>query len=302
MTPHFCPGCPHNTSTQVPEGSHAMAGIGCHTLAIYMDRQTDSTATWARRAWPGSAWGPSSSEKHMFVNIGDGTYAHSGSLAIRQAIAVGANMTYKILVNSAVAMTGGQTPEGELDVREIAAQMAAEGRRRSSSSPTIRSATRATPGCRRAPSTATRRDLDLVQRELRDMPGVTMLIYDQQCATERRRKRKRGTQAVATKRVAINPRVCEDCGDCSRTSNCLAVEPIETAFGRKRAIDQSACNQDLSCVEGFCPSFVTLVGAEPVKKPVPTAGRGAAGADARPMRARASRPGTSCSPASAGRG
>jgi len=271
-TPHFCPGCPHNTSTRVPEGSHAMAGIGCHTLAIYMDRQTDLFTQMGAEGMPWLGMAPFVDEPHMFVNIGDGTYAHSGSLAIRQAIAAGANMTYKILVNSAVAMTGGQTPEGELNVPEIAAQMAAEGATEIVVVSDDPDRHRADPRMPKQTKYRHRRDLDLVQRELRDIPGVTILIYDQQCATERRRKRKRGTQAAALKRVAINPRVCEDCGDCSRTSNCLAVEPIETEWGRKRAIDQSACNQDLSCVEGFCPSFVTLVGAEPVRKPVPTAG------------------------------
>jgi indolepyruvate ferredoxin oxidoreductase len=271
-TPHFCPGCPHNTSTRVPEGSHAMAGIGCHTLAIYMDRQTDLFTHMGAEGMPWLGMAPFVSEKHMFVNIGDGTYAHSGALAIRQAIAAGANMTYKILVNSAVAMTGGQVPEGELGVPEIAAQMAAEG---AAKIVVVSDDPARHQGDERMPKGIAyhhRRDLDAVQRELREIPGVTVLIYDQQCATERRRKRKRGTQAAAVKRVAINPRVCEDCGDCSRTSNCLAVEPIETEFGRKRAIDQSACNQDLSCVEGFCPSFITLVGAEPVKKPVPQLG------------------------------
>jgi indolepyruvate ferredoxin oxidoreductase len=217
--------------------------------------------------WLGQA--PFVTEKHMFVNIGDGTYAHSGSMAIRQAVAAGTNMTYKILVNSAVAMTGGQTPEGELGVPEIAAQVAAEGVGKVVVVSDDPDRHQSDPMMPKGTEYRHRRDLDLVQRELREVPGVTVLIYDQQCATERRRKRKRGTQAAAMKRVAINPRVCEDCGDCSRTSNCLAVEPIETEFGRKRAIDQSACNQDLSCVEGFCPSFVTLVGAEPVKKPVP---------------------------------
>jgi indolepyruvate ferredoxin oxidoreductase len=268
-TPHFCPGCPHNTSTRVPEGSHAMAGIGCHTLAIYMDRSTDLYTHMGAEGMPWLGQAPFVTEKHMFVNIGDGTYAHSGSMAIRQAIAAGTSMTYKILVNSAVAMTGGQTPEGELGVPEIAAQVAAEG---AGKIVVVSDDPERHQGDARMPKGIEyrhRRDLDQVQRELREVPGVTVLIYDQQCATERRRKRKRGTQAVAVKRVAINPRVCEDCGDCSRTSNCLAVEPIETEFGRKRAIDQSACNQDLSCVEGFCPSFVTLVGAEPVKKPVP---------------------------------
>jgi indolepyruvate ferredoxin oxidoreductase len=271
-TPHFCPGCPHNTSTRVPEGSHAMAGIGCHTLAIYMDRNTDLYTHMGAEGMPWLGMAPFVSEKHMFVNIGDGTYAHSGSLAVRQAVAAGATMTYKILVNSAVAMTGGQTPEGELGVPEIAAQMAAEG---AAKIVVVSDDPERHQGDARMPNGTEyrhRRDLDLVQRELRESPGVTILIYDQQCATERRRKRKRGLQATAEKRVAINPRVCEDCGDCSRTSNCLAVEPIETPFGRRRQIDQSACNQDLSCVEGFCPSFVTLVGAEPVKKAPPAVG------------------------------
>ena len=204
-TPHFCPGCPHNTSTRVPEGSHAMAGIGCHTLAIYMDRSTDLFTHMGAEGmlWLGQA--PFVSEKHMFANLGDGTYAHSGSLAIRQAIAAGANITYKILVNSAVAMTGGQTPEGELGVPEIAAQMGAEGAAKIvvvSDDPERHQSDARMP---KGTEYRDRRDLDAVQRELRDIPGVTVLIYDQQCATERRRKRKRGTQAVATRRVAINP-------------------------------------------------------------------------------------------------
>ena len=267
--PYFCPGCPHNTSTRVPEGSHAMAGIGCHTLAIYMDRQTDLYTQMGAEGMPWLGMAPFVSEQHMFVNIGDGTYAHSGLLSIRQALAAGANMTYKILVNSAVAMTGGQVPEGEMTVPMIAAQVFAEGARKIvvvSDDPDRH------VDDERMPSITEyrpRAELDQVQRELREVPGVSILIFDQQCATERRRKRKRGTQALALKRAVINSRVCEDCGDCSATSNCLAVEPVETAFGRKRAIDQSACNQDLSCVQGFCPSFVTLVGAEPVKPAVP---------------------------------
>lgn len=271
-TPHFCPGCPHNTSTRVPEGSHAMAGIGCHTLAIYMDRNTDLYTHMGAEGMPWLGMAPFVSEPHMFVNIGDGTYAHSGLLAIRQAIAAKATMTYKILVNSAVAMTGGQTPDGELGVPEIAAQVTAEGAVRVVVVSDDPERHQADPRMPRGIAYHHRSELDLVQRRLREEKGVTVLIYDQQCATERRRKRKRGTQAAAIKRVAINPRVCEDCGDCSRASNCIAVEPIETEFGRKRAIDQSACNQDLSCVQGFCPSFVTLVGAEPVKKPVPALG------------------------------
>ena len=267
--PFFCPGCPHNTSTKVPEGSHAMAGIGCHTLAIYMDRQTDLYTQMGAEGQPWLGMAPFVSEKHMFVNLGDGTYAHSGLLSIRQALATGTTMTYKILVNSAVAMTGGQVPEGEMTVPMIAAQVFAEGAQkivvvsddpdRHADDPRMPALTEYRP----------REEMDQVQRELREVAGVSILIFDQQCATERRRKRKRGTQALAVKRAVINSRVCEDCGDCSATSNCLAVEPVETEFGRKRSIDQSACNQDLSCVQGFCPSFITLVGAEPVRPAVP---------------------------------
>ena len=268
--PYFCPGCPHNTSTRVPEGSHAMAGIGCHTLAIYMDRNTDLYTQMGAEGQPWIGMAPFVTEKHMFVNIGDGTYAHSGLLSIRQALAAGTSMTYKILVNSAVAMTGGQVPEGEMTVPMIAAQVFAEGALKIvvvSDDPDRHVEDERMP---KITEYRPRAELDQVQRELREVPGVSILIFDQQCATERRRKRKRGTQALAVKRAVINSRVCEDCGDCSATSNCLAVEPVETEFGRKRGIDQSACNQDLSCVQGFCPSFVTLVGAEPVKPAVPT--------------------------------
>jgi indolepyruvate ferredoxin oxidoreductase len=264
-TPYFCPGCPHSTSTRVPEGSVAHAGIGCHYLARYMDRSTELATHMGGEGalWLGQQ--PFVEEGHVFANMGDGTYAHSGSLAIRAAVNAKADMTYKILVNSAVAMTGGQTPEGEMTVPHIAAQVAAEGAARIAVVSDDPERHQGDPMMPKIVTYHHRRDLDLVQRQLRDTKGVTVLIYDQQCATERRRKRKRGLQAQAERRVAINPRVCEDCGDCSRASNCLAVEPIETPFGRKRAIDQTACNQDQSCVEGFCPSFVSLVGAEPVK-------------------------------------
>ena len=272
--PYFCPGCPHSTSTRVPEGSLAHAGIGCHYLAKYMDRNTELATHMGGEGtlWLGQF--PFVAEKHVFANMGDGTYAHSGSLAIRAAVSAKANITYKILVNSAVAMTGGQTPEGEITVPHIAAQARAEGVERIAVVSDDPDRHRDDPMMPKGVSFHHRRDLDLVQRELRETPGVTVLIYDQQCATERRRRRKRGLQPQAGRRVAINPRVCEDCGDCSRASNCLAVEPVETPFGRKRAIDQSACNQDFSCVEGFCPSFVTLVGAEPVrpKPPLPEDG------------------------------
>lgn len=267
-TPFFCPGCPHNTSTRVPDGSHAMAGIGCHYLAKDMGRESD---LFSHMGGEGAAWlgrRHFTETPHVFSNMGDGTYAHSGLLAIRAAIAARANITYKILVNGAVAMTGGQHPEGEVTVPRIAAQTRAEGAAmvvvvgddpdRHRGDALIPSGTRFYP----------REELDRVQRMLREVPGVTVLIYDQECATERRRKRKRALAAVAERRAAINPRICEDCGDCSRASNCIAVEPVETEWGRKRRIDQSACNQDLSCVRGHCPSFVTLVGAAP-RKPEP---------------------------------
>ncbi len=264
--PYFCPGCPHNTSTKVPEGSTAMAGIGCHTLAIFMNRNTEVFTQMGAEGMPWLGQMHFVSDKHVFANMGDGTYAHSGSLAIRAAINAHANMTFKLLVNSAVAMTGGQTPEAEIGVTHIAAQAAGEGVKKIVVVSDDPDRHRDDPMMPKGTEYRHRRDLDAVQRELREIPGVTLLIYDQECATERRRKRKRGLAPQAVKRAIINPRVCEDCGDCSRTSNCLAVEPIETPFGRKRAIDQSACNQDLSCVEGFCPSFVTLVGAEPAKR------------------------------------
>lgn len=269
--PHFCPGCPHNSSTVVPQGSHGLAGIGCHYLAKDMNRDSDLFTHMGGEGAPWIGQRHFSETAHVFANMGDGTYAHSGGLAIRAAIAARARMTYKILVNSAVAMTGGQHPEGEVTVPRIAAQMVADGARdvvivgddpeRHRGDPLIPSVVTFEP----------RENLDAVQRRLREVDGVTVLIYDQECATERRRKRKRGLAEKATKRVMINPRVCEDCGDCSRTSNCIAVEPIETEFGRKRRIDQSNCNQDFSCVEGFCPSFVSLIGAEPVKPAPPAA-------------------------------
>ncbi len=269
-TPFFCPGCPHNTSTRVPEGSHALAGIGCHYLAKDMNRESD---LFSHMGGEGAAWLGQrhfTETPHVFSNMGDGTYGHSGLLAIRAAIAARARITYKILVNGAVAMTGGQHPEGEMTVPRIAAQVRAEGASKVvvvSDDPDRHQGDALIPaGTQFFP----RDQLDTVQRMLREADGVSVLIYDQECATERRRKRKRDLAAKAERRVAINPRVCEDCGDCSRASNCIAVEPIETAWGRKRRIDQSACNQDLSCVQGFCPSFVTLVGAAP-RKPEPAA-------------------------------
>jgi indolepyruvate ferredoxin oxidoreductase len=265
--PWFCPGCPHNSSTKVPEGSRAMAGIGCHYMATWMDR---STEVFTQMGGEGAPWLGQMSfveAPHVFANIGDGTYSHSGSLAIRAAIAAKANITYKILVNGAVAMTGGQTPEAEMTVPRIAAQMAAEGVTAIavvSDDPTRHQGDPLMP---KGIAYHHRDHLDVVQKELRETKGVTILIYDQECATERRRHRKRGTAPQATKRVVINPRVCEDCGDCGTQSNCLAVQPVQTEFGQKRAIDQSACNQDFSCLKGFCPSFVTLEGAEVAAHP-----------------------------------
>ncbi|MDX5931705.1 indolepyruvate ferredoxin oxidoreductase family protein [Acidiphilium acidophilum] len=260
-TPHFCSGCPHSTSTVVPEGSRAMAGIGCHYMVTWMDRETD---VFSQMGGEGAAWigqAPFTTERHVFANLGDGTYHHSGSLAIRAAIAAGANITYRVLFNDAVAMTGGQHVDGPLTVPQITRQMASEGvaviEIVTDEPEKYQSVTDLAPGV----AVHHRRTLDEVQRRLRETPGVTILIYDQTCATEKRRRRKRGTMVDPAKRAFINERVCEGCGDCSKTSNCVSVVPVETAFGRKRAIDQSSCNKDFSCVEGFCPSFVTVHGA-----------------------------------------
>ena len=269
--PHFCPGCPHNTSTKIPEGSHGLAGIGCHYLAKDMNRDSDLFTHMGGEGAPWIGQRHFTETSHVFANMGDGTYAHSGVLAIRAAIAVQARMTYKILVNSAVAMTGGQHPEGEVTVPRIAAQMVAEGAREVVVVGDDPERHRGNPLIPASVSFEPRENLDAVQRRLREVEGTTVIIYDQECATERRRKRKRGLAEKATRRVMINPRVCEDCGDCSVQSNCIAVEPIETPFGRKRRIDQSNCNQDFSCIQGFCPSFVTLVGAEPVRPAAPHA-------------------------------
>ena len=259
-TPYFCPGCPHNTSTRVPEGSRALAGIGCHYLAQFMDR---STARYTHMGGEGASWigeARFSKRGHVFQNIGDGTYFHSGLLSIRAAVAADVNVTFKILYNDAVAMTGGQPMDGPLTVPIITRQMQAEGARRI----VVVTDEPQKYGSRSglAPGTAVhhRRELDGVQRMLRDVAGVTVLVYDQTCAAEKRRRRKRGRFPDPPRRAFINPAVCEGCGDCGVKSNCVAVVPLETEFGRKRAIDQSSCNKDFSCVEGFCPSFVTVHG------------------------------------------
>jgi indolepyruvate ferredoxin oxidoreductase len=267
-TPYFCSGCPHNTSTKVPEGSRALAGIGCHYLAQFMDR---STATFTQMGGEGAPWigqAPFTETPHVFVNIGDGTYTHSGILAIRAAVAAGVNVTYKLLFNDAVAMTGGQPIDGGLTVPTVTRQLAAEGVKRIV---VVTDEPQKYPAAVDfAPGTGVRHrdDLDAVQRELREIPGVTALVYDQTCAAEKRRRRKRGRFPDPPKRAFINDLVCEGCGDCSKTSNCVSVVPVETEFGRKRAIDQSSCNKDYSCVEGFCPSFVTVHGPG-LKKPRP---------------------------------
>ena len=259
--PYFCPGCPHNSSTVVPQGSRAYAGIGCHYMAHWMDRNTEG---FTQMGGEGSNWigeAPFSKTSHVFQNLGDGTYIHSGSLAIRAARAAGVNITFKILYNDAVAMTGGQSLDGAPTVGMIARQVQAEG---------IDKVVVVTDEPHKYPAgfiprgvpVHHRRDLQRIQEDLRKVPGVSVLIYDQTCAAEKRRRRKRGTFPDPDKRAFINPAVCEGCGDCGVKSNCVAVMPLETELGTKRAIDQSACNKDFSCVEGFCPSFVTVHGAK----------------------------------------
>ena len=260
--PYFCSGCPHNTSTRVPEGSRALAGIGCHYLAIHMPRQTK---TFTHMGGEGAAWigqAPYLKQKHVFQNIGDGTYFHSGLLAIRAAATAGVNITYKILFNDAVAMTGGQAVDGNLTVPTITHQVLAEGARRVvvvADDPS-----KYDRGSGLAPGVTVRHrdELDAVQRELREVPGMTVLVYDQVCAAEKRRRRKRGKMPEPPERVFINAAVCEGCGDCGEQSNCVSIKPLETPLGRKRTIDQSACNKDYSCLKGFCPSFVTVRGAQ----------------------------------------
>lgn len=261
-TPYFCSGCPHNSSTVVPEGMRAYAGIGCHYMVQWMDRNTSGfTHMGAEGAnWIGEA--PFSKRPHVFQNLGDGTYNHSGYMAIRAAIASGVNITYKILFNDAVAMTGGQPNDGGLTVPQIARQVAAEGVKRVvvvTDEPYKYPSSEAWP----AGITIHHRDeLNAVQIELAKIPGCTALIYDQTCAAEKRRRRKRGAYPDPDKRVIINELVCEGCGDCGVVSNCVSVQPLETEFGRKRTIDQTSCNKDFSCVKGFCPSFVTVHGAK----------------------------------------
>ena len=284
--PYFCSGCPHNSSTKVPDGSMAMAGIGCHTLAIGMER---NTKTFTHMGAEGATWVGAShftDMPHVFQNLGDGTYFHSGYMAMRHAVATNTTITYKILYNDAVAMTGGQPHDGNVHPWTISQQVHAEGVRRialvSDEPDKYPIGTEWAPGV-----TFHHRDqLDEVQRDLREYKGVSVLIYDQTCAAEKRRRRKRGTFPDPNKRVLINQAVCEGCGDCSVASNCLSVTPVETEFGTKRAIDQSSCNKDFSCLNGFCPSFVTVEGGKlrqgKAAKPATRSGRAAASRGAHP--------------------
>jgi indolepyruvate ferredoxin oxidoreductase len=255
---YFCSGCPHNSSTVVPEGSRALGGIGCHFLTLTMDRGTE---TFTHMGGEGANWvgtAPFTKEPHVFTNLGDGTYFHSGYMAIRQAVAAKVNITYKILYNDAVGMTGGQHVDGQLSVAQLTRQLAAEGVGKLvivSDEPGLVSETEGlAPGV----TVRHRNELDAVQRELRQVTGVSALIYAQTCASEKRRRRKRKEYPDPPQRAFINSEICEGCGDCSKKSNCLSVEPVETALGIKRRINQNSCNKDFSCVEGFCPSFVTV--------------------------------------------
>jgi indolepyruvate ferredoxin oxidoreductase len=265
-TPYFCSGCPHNSSTKVPEGSRAYAGIGCHYMVQWMDRSTDGFTQMGGEGanWIGEA--PFSKRGHVFQNLGDGTYNHSGVLALRWAIAAKTNITYKILFNDAVAMTGGQHHEGNLTPDMIARQVRAEGVERIalvSDEPDKYGPEYSWPA---GVTFHHRSELIPVQKELAEIPGVTVMIYDQTCAAEKRRRRKRGLYPDPDKRAFINELVCEGCGDCGKASNCVSVQAVETEFGRKRRIDQSSCNKDFSCVDGFCPSFVTISGASPKRR------------------------------------
>jgi indolepyruvate ferredoxin oxidoreductase len=260
-TPYFCSGCPHNTSTKVPEGSRAMAGIGCHFMALWMDRNTETFTHMGGEGVPWVGISPFTNENHIFANLGDGTYFHSGLLAIRQAIASKANITYKILYNDAVAMTGGQRHDGDLSPQQITFQLHSEGIRDIylvSENPSLYPPSDIAPGVK----VAHRDDLDAVMKTCRTIKGASAIVFVQTCAAEKRRRRKRGLMEDPSRRVMINPQVCEGCGDCSVQSNCISVEPLETEMGRKRAINQSTCNKDYSCLKGFCPSFVTVDGGK----------------------------------------
>jgi len=259
--PFYCSGCPHNTSTKVPDGSRAMAGIGCHFMVTWMDRNTETFSQMGGEgiSWTGTA--PFTDEKHVFANLGDGTYFHSGHLAVRQAVSSGANVTYKILYNDAVAMTGGQSVDGVLTPQQVTHQLYYEGVKPIyllTESPQSYNQSDLADGV----IVLHRDHIDPVMKELRQTTGCSAIVYVQTCAAEKRRRRKRGLLEDPPKRIIINPLVCEGCGDCSVQSNCVSIEPLETSFGRKRQINQSSCNKDYSCVNGFCPSFITVNGGE----------------------------------------
>ncbi|WP_338689700.1 indolepyruvate ferredoxin oxidoreductase family protein [Bradyrhizobium sp. 26S5] len=275
-TPYFCSGCPHNTSTKVPEGSRALAGIGCHFMALWMNRSTETFTHMGGEGVPWVGIAPFTNENHIFANLGDGTYFHSGILAIRQAIASKANITYKILYNDAVAMTGGQHHDGDLSPQKITFQLHAEGIREIylvSETPDAYPADTIAPGVK----LFHRDELENVQKMCRDTKGTSAIVFVQTCAAEKRRRRKRGLMEDPQRRVLINPAVCEGCGDCSVQSNCISVEPLETELGRKRTINQSTCNKDYSCVKGFCPSFVTVDGGKLRRRAPPDLDLGAIG-------------------------
>ncbi len=273
--PWFCSGCPHNTSTRLPEGSRGLAGIGCHYMVTWMGRNTQVFTQMGGEGVPWIGQAPFTDEQHVFANLGDGTYYHSGLLAIRAAVAAKVNITYKILFNDAVAMTGGQPVDGPISVPMITRQVAAEGIDKIVVVTDEPEKYVGIQGMAPDVPVVHRDTLDTVMRELRDHPGVSILIYDQTCATEKRRRRKRGDFADPARRVVINERVCEGCGDCSEKSHCLSVEPLETPLGRKRKINQSSCNKDYSCLKGFCPSFVTVEGGK-LRRPKARAGEGRA--------------------------
>ena len=260
--PYYCSGCPHNTSTKVPEGSFAMVGIGCHYMVQWMDRNSALCTQMGGEGVPWLGAAPFTSRKHIFANLGDGTYFHSGTLAIRAAVASDVNITYKILYNDAVAMTGGQAVDGTMPVWRVAQQVMAEGVAKCwivSENPEAYAKRENLP---KDVEVFHRDFMDAIQKQAREMTGTTVIIYDQTCAAEKRRRRKRGSYPDPAKRVVINSAVCEGCGDCSVQSNCISVQPLETEFGRKRTINQSSCNKDFSCVKGFCPSFVTVEGGK----------------------------------------
>ena len=265
--PHFCSGCPHNTSTKVPQGSHALGGIGCHYMATWMPDR--ATHTFTQMGGEGATWigqAPFTDTPHVFQNLGDGTYFHSGVLAIRAAVAAGVNITYKILYNDAVAMTGGQPVDGSLTIDALIHQLRGEGVKRialvTDTPDAFRGQFNQIPGF----SLTHRNDYESLMLELREVTGTSVIVYQQTCAAEKRRRRKKGKMHHANRRVFINASVCEGCGDCSAESNCLSVLPKPTPLGRKREIDQSACNHDYSCLKGFCPSFVSVIGGE-LRKP-----------------------------------